>query len=145
MREAVPAPAIGLVVRCDFLWPDEAAAGLALGKDRPACVVLVIERKDFPFDPIVALAPITHRAPARPDFAVEIPLAEKRRLGLDDARSWIILDVLNQQEWPKGLVKTRPIDGAYAYGTLSLPLLRQIRNRIAAAARARRVSIVRRT
>jgi hypothetical protein len=40
---------------------------------------------------VVTVLPITHSAPADPASAVEIPLPVKRRLGLDDDRSWIVV------------------------------------------------------
>jgi hypothetical protein len=39
----------------------------------------------------VIVLPVTHTPPQDADAAVEIPLAVKRRLGLDDARSWVML------------------------------------------------------
>jgi hypothetical protein len=35
----LPEPKPGLVVRYDYLWSHQAAAGLDQGKDRPACLV----------------------------------------------------------------------------------------------------------
>ena len=40
------------------------------------------------------------RPPHDPEAAVEIPLATKMRLGLDDDRSWIILTEANRFTWP---------------------------------------------
>jgi hypothetical protein len=55
-------------------------------KDRPCVTIVAIE--DDNGTPMVAVAPITHSMPTAPEAAVEIPAATKRRLGLDDARSW---------------------------------------------------------
>ena len=42
-------------------------------------------------DRVVTVLPITHSVPADPELAVEIPAAVKRRLRLDDDRSWVVL------------------------------------------------------
>lgn len=48
-----------------------------------------------------------------PDAHVEIPAATKRRLGLDDECSWIVLTESNRFVWPGPDV--RPIDGETGY------------------------------
>ena len=35
----LPEPKPGLVIRYDYLWADDAAAGRDAGKDRPACLI----------------------------------------------------------------------------------------------------------
>jgi hypothetical protein len=49
---------------------------------------------------MVTVLPITHSAPDNPDWAIEIPAAVKRNLGLDDLRSWIVVGEGNQFLWP---------------------------------------------
>jgi hypothetical protein len=44
----------------------------------------------------VTVLPITHTPPDATALAVEIPHPVKRRLGLDDARSWVILTAANR-------------------------------------------------
>ena len=44
--------------------------------------------------------PVTHSPPERPEEAVEIPAVVKRRLGLDEARSWIVVSEINRFIWP---------------------------------------------
>jgi len=44
----------------------------------------------------VTVLPISHTPPANPALAVEIPHETKRRLGLDDERSWIVLTEANR-------------------------------------------------
>jgi hypothetical protein len=43
---------------------------------------------------------MTHRAPGDPTRAAELPAAVKRRLGLDEAASWIIAEEVNRFVWP---------------------------------------------
>jgi hypothetical protein len=61
---------------------------------------------------------VTHRAPENAAAAVEIPTAIKRLLGLDAARSWVIVSEGDQFVWPGyDLRKTRGSD-RYDYGFL---------------------------
>ena len=52
---------------------------------------------------VVTVLPITHTPPSasEADLAIEIPNpTEIRRLGLDDARSWVVLTDANRFTWP---------------------------------------------
>lgn len=130
---AVPEPVPGLVIRYSYLWYNEAAAGAEEGrKDRPAVIVLALRRSGD--ETVVLVAPVTHSAPANADAAIEIPAATKQRLGLDDARSWIVADDLNQFVWPGPDVRATP-DGSFAYGELPAPLFSEVRKRVLALAR----------
>jgi hypothetical protein len=51
--------------------------------------------------------------PSDPCEAIENPPATKRRLGLDDERSWIVLTESNRFVWPGPDV--RPVDGESGY------------------------------
>ena len=69
-------------------------------KDRPCAVVLTLQNGEE--GEIVTVLPITHTPPSlsEADLAVEIPAETKRRLGLDDAPSWIMLTEANRFQWP---------------------------------------------
>lgn len=98
----LPNPEVGQVIRYRYLWTREDSAGREDGsKDRPCAIVIALPPKR-PEDesPTVAVVPITHTPPRGTSLAVEIPAAVKRRLGLDDERSWIILDEVNRFAWP---------------------------------------------
>ena len=87
----IPTPEPGLVISYVYLWHHEREAGREEGrKDRPSVIVLTVERPANDATVVVVL-PITHAPPADPAAAVEIPAAVKRHLGLDDARSWIVV------------------------------------------------------
>jgi hypothetical protein len=79
--------------------------------------------------------------------SVEIPTTVKRRLGLDDARAWVIVNEMNRFLWPgPDLRPVPPTDaGRFEYGPLPPGLFRTIRERFLAAARAQRSRIVPRT
>lgn len=140
---ALPAPQPGLVVSYSFLWPDEAAEGRESGaKDRPCAVVLTMQKQDG--DIAVLVAPITHAPPADPALAVELPAATKKRLGLDEQRSWVIVTDLNRFIWPGP--DLRPIaPGRFDYGLLPASLFEEVRQKIIAAYEARQARTVKRS
>lgn len=114
----IPTPEPGLVISYAYLWHREHRAGLDEGrKDRPAVVVLALQHGGEAAIRVVAL-PITHTPPDDPLAAVEIPMAVKRHLGLDDARSWIMVDEGNIFFWPGYDLRKRPGSERYDYGYL---------------------------
>jgi hypothetical protein len=136
----LPAPEPGLVVRYDFLWSGEAATGRVNSKDRPSVVALVVSSGSSHG---VGVLPITHSPPAPGTLSVEIPAAEKQRLGLDHARSWIIVSELNLDVWPAGLTSIEP-DGKFSYGFMSRGLLRRVLQLLDEARRGRSLKTTRR-
>jgi hypothetical protein len=95
---AFPEPKPGFVVRDDYLWTREAAAGRDQGKDRPACLVAASDSQTRPR--FVVLLPITHTPPDGDTIGIEIPAKVKEAIGLDDIRSWVIVSEHNIDEWP---------------------------------------------
>ncbi len=88
-----------MVIRYAYLWRAEHERGIEEGaKDRPCAVLLAVT--DEAGDRKVIVLPITHAPPRDPTLAVEIPTATKRRLGLDDDRSWIVIGEANRFTWP---------------------------------------------
>ncbi len=113
----IPNPELGLVISYSYLWRNEHTAGHEEGrKDRPSVIVLAVERGDDA--PLVTVLPITHSAPRNPESAVEIPRSVKRHLGLDEARSWIIVDEGNEFLWPGYDLRKRSNADSYDYGFL---------------------------
>jgi hypothetical protein len=95
-------------------------------------------------DRAVTVLPISHVPPRDPEFGIEIPAATKRRLGLDDERSWVVITEANRFLWPRpDLRPARPGDAAsIAYGLLPFRLFETIRLKFIAAIRARRAQVV---
>jgi hypothetical protein len=114
-------------------------------RDRPCAVVLTAEDSDG--ETVVTVVPITHSPPEDPEAAVEIPPATKERLGLDAARSWVVVGETNTFVWPGP--DLRPIDrkrpGEVSYGVLPPALFRQVRDRLVAVYKARCLKSVRRS
>lgn len=128
----LPAPEPGLVIRYAYLWEAEARQGREEGvKDRPCAVIIVLLRPGEKH-PIVRVLPITHRPPTDPANALEIPAPTKERLGLDSARSWVILTEANDFIWPGP--DLRPLPGGdistVAYGFLPPRFVRVLRERL---------------
>ena len=113
-----------------YVWRREYEAGQEEGrKNRPCVIVLSVEKRNS--GTRVTVAPITHTPPQAGTPCLEIPLRVKQHLGLDDARSWVILDEVNEFMWPG--YDLRPIPGKQgdvAYGFLPPRLFDQIRNGI---------------
>jgi len=138
-----PQPVPGLVIRYSYLWKSEHLRGQEDGlKDRPCVVILVTT--DNEGEKIVTVLPISHTPPANPAFAVEIPHETKRRLGLDDERSWIVLTEANRFVWPgPDLRLTTPGDlASVAYGLLPRSLFKTITTKLADAIAASLVRVV---
>jgi hypothetical protein len=79
--------------------------------------VLAVERPDDATTAVTVL-PVTHSAPVHSDMGVEIPLPVKRHLGLDDARSWIVVAEGNEFLWPEYDLRKIPNSDRYYYGFL---------------------------
>ncbi len=133
-----------MVIRYAYLWRSEHERGLEEGaKDRPCAVLLAVT--DEAGDRKVIVLPVTHTPPRDPTLAVEIPPATKRRLGLDDARSWIIIAEANRFTWPGP--DLRPMKSGEAstvvYGELPADLFRKVRDTWLASSTARQAIVTR--
>jgi hypothetical protein len=141
-----PRPQPGLVIRYSYLWHREALAGREEGvKDRPCAVILAFQDEDGRTR--VYALPITHSAPASGEDAVEIPAVVKARLGLDGARSWVVVDEANLFHWPGPDLRFLPGKGpeSAVYGFLPPAFFRVVRDRFLAADRAKKAVLVART
>lgn len=91
----IPPPQPGLVISYSFLWNSEHRQGRHEGAKNRPCVIVVSSFNAADGKTMVRVAPVTHTPPADMETAVELPLAVKRHLGLDDQRSWVTLDEMN--------------------------------------------------
>ncbi len=143
---AFPVPVPGLVIRYSYLWASEHARGQEEGvKDRPCAIVLATANEAG--DQVVTVLPVSHTPPSNPRLAVEIPAAVKRRLKLDDERSWVVLAEANRFTWPGP--DLRPLRNgdvqSTVYGPLPYGLFEEIRLKFIAALNGQAVRAVLRT
>lgn len=134
---ALPQPVPGLVIRYSYLWLEDHRKGQEEGvKDRPCAVILVTQ--DAEGEQLVTVLPVTHSTPTNPSLAIEIPVETKRRLGLDDARSWVVLTEANQFTWPGPDLRpsVQGDMGSVAYGLLPRAFYLQLRARFVAVLKA---------
>lgn len=135
-------PEIGLVIRHAYLWQSEARQGREEGvKDRP-CVIIDIRENEYQ-EIEVLIAPVTHTPPINPERALEIPLATKHRLGLDDETSWVITTEVNRFVWPGPDIRGVP-GGGDSYGYLPAKMTTAILEKVRENARDKSISIIRR-
>ncbi len=141
---AIPEPSPGLVIRYDYLWSREAAAGRTQGKDRPACLVAASDSKTQPR--FVVLLPITHSPPIGETIAIEIPAKVRQSIGLDDQPSWVVVSEYNVDKWPNAGLS--PIPGkadVFAYGFVPPGLFATIKARLVELARQKKSEAVNRS
>ncbi|MCK0199082.1 hypothetical protein MWN34_19470 [Ancylobacter sp. 6x-1] len=140
---AFPEPKPGLILRYDYLWTHEAAAGRDQGKDRPTCLVAATDSLVRPR--YVVLLPITHTPPSGDTVGIEIPAKVKEAIGLDSEPSWVIVSEHNIDERPNGGLSPVPgKPGEFSYGFIPPGLFAKIRARFLELARAKRSGAVRR-
>jgi hypothetical protein len=143
---ALPEPVPGLVIRYGYLWAEEHRRGQEEGvKDRPCAIVVITTHAQG--GQSVTVLPVNHTPPTNREFAVEIPAATKRRLGLDDERSWVVLTEANRFLWPGPDLRPARQGGTrtVGYGQLPYALFEEIRQKFIAAIRARRAGVVQRS
>lgn len=140
---SLPVPEPGLVISYAYLWRHEQAAGRAEGKKIRPCVIVVKVAHSREGIPIVSVAPITTKPPDPNAAAHELPAAVCRHLGLDAARSWVVLNELNQFGWPG--FDLHPIPGSknrFSYGFIPPRLFAQIVTEIRNVWRTQRGKII---
>jgi hypothetical protein len=138
----LPDPFPGVVLHYSYLWHDQQQQGLVEGtKNRPCVVVLAVTQDDG--DTIVTVVPITHAPPANAAEAIEMPAVTKHRLGLDDARSWVVVSEANRFPWPGYDLHPVPEKGIYRYdyGVLPPGFFRQVRDGFLSWARSRKLRV----
>jgi len=122
----IPEPRPGLVIRYDYLWSHEAAAGRDQGKDRPACLIAAMDSAASPR--FVVILPITHTPPGKDTVGVEIPAKVRQAYGLEDAPSWVVVSEHNVDEWPSSGLTTVPgRPGVFSYGFIPPGLFAQVK------------------
>ena len=138
---AIPDPRPGLIVRFNYLWSREFGRGVREARYPRPCAVVLSYRRAADGALIAMLAPITHSEPGPEDQAIEIPPTVKQRLGLDDQRSWVMIDEVNETGWP-GYDLQPDARGEYAYGYIPPALFKRIRDGMVGVVREGRLKRV---
>ncbi len=136
------------MIRYSYLWKSEFEAGREEGvKDRPCAIITSVRPGPDASYTIVMVAPITHSAPTQADAAIEIPSPIKRRLGLDDERSWIVANEINEFKWPGPGLRPQPGGDlrSVAYGFLPPGMFRILQQKILLSIKAGKTTRVPRT
>ena len=117
---AIPTPEPGLVISYAYLWDREARDGQEEGrKDRPCVIVIALAVQSQQDGAAwVTVLPVTHSPPQDATSAVELPSAVKRHLGLDAARSWVVVSEGDQFVWPGYDLRKARGGERYEYGYL---------------------------
>ena len=137
----IPEPEPGLVVHFNYLWSRESGRGREEARYPRPCTIVLSYRRTADGVTVVLLAPITHAQPRADDRAIEIPRAVKQHLGLDEARSWVMIDEVNETAWPGYDLQPTP-EGQYAYGFIPRPLFQRIKSGILEVLKERRLKRV---
>ena len=96
-------PEVGLVIRHIYLWRDEQKRGQIEGRKARPCLIIHTRLNEHG-EIEVYICPVTHTQPENSNQSIEISLATKQRLKLDNQRSWI---VSRQKIWDKPAGKLR--------------------------------------
>lgn len=91
-------PEVGLVIRHIYLWRDEHKREQIEGRKARPCLIIHTRLNEHG-EIEVYICPVTHTQPEISDQSIEIPLATKQRLKLDNQRSWIITSEVNLFKW----------------------------------------------
>ena len=130
-------PKVGWILRYSYLWQWQYLEGREDGdKDRPALVLALVAMLEDGAT-VVRVLPVTHTPPSDPTEAVEIPAPTKRRLGLDEDRSWIVLTESNRFVWPGPDIRSVGTETGY-HGPLPPALFDDVKRRFVGLAKARR-------
>lgn len=128
---ALPDPVPGLVIGYSYLWKREAEQGREEGqKDRPCVIVLAVENN--PGETTLIVAPITHSPPDDLESKILIPPKTRKRLGLDEKNSWVVISEVNRFVWPGP--DLRPVPGqnpkTFEYGLVPAKLFEAIKSQV---------------
>jgi hypothetical protein len=116
---AIPEPQLGLVISYSYLWHNEYRVGREEGVKTRPCAIVFARQHSHDGSFLVRVVPITHTPPGDASTALELPPAVKRHLGLDNDRSWIVIDEINEFAWPGfDLRPIPPSRDTFAYGFL---------------------------
>jgi hypothetical protein len=130
----IPDPEVGLVIHFNYLWRREWERGRDNARYARPCAIVVAHRRRPDGAVVVVTVPITHSPPSGGTEALELPRAVKQSLELDAARSWVVVDEVNEFVWP-GYDLEPNAKGEIAYGIIPPRLHDRIRRAVLECAR----------
>lgn len=96
----LPAPRPGLVIGYEFLYREDAAAGLEnAARAHPCAIVLVAGSNPAPRVSVVAVSHAPPPESAALDY-MQLTPPEARQMGLDSGDHWVNLRDINSFDWP---------------------------------------------
>lgn len=141
----LPKPEPGLVISYAYLWAERAGRGHGEAETSRPCAI-ILSTQDVAGATTVMALPITRTPPGPGNAGIEIPAVTRKRLGLDEAPSWIMISELNRFIWPGP--DLRPIPGStdrFAYGLLPPRLFKTVRDSVVQRAKKGQVTATNRT
>ena len=108
-------------------------------------MVVVVARIEEAAGPLILVAPVTHIVPEKSTDAVEIPPNVKKQLGLDAARSWVVVTQLNRFIWPGPDIRPMPDTDAPFYDALPDWLFERVRSGVLQHSGQGRLKVIKRT
>ena len=137
---ALPKPEPGMVINYSYLWHREFSKEMEEGrKDRPALIILAVEDDDLGL--MITVLPIMHSTTLTA-VGLEIPSAVNVHLGLDDQRSWVVVEEGNEFIWPGFDLRKRKQTGRLEYGFLPPKLFDKIKQAFVGVHQAKKFKIV---
>jgi hypothetical protein len=135
-------PEIGSVINYLYLWRNESEKGSYEGiKARPSMIIFIDENDNNEL--IVYVSPITHTDPKDSVISKEIPFRTKKRLHLDEEKSWVITNEMNSFIW-RGPDVMRAPSGELIYGHLPRKFTKATLKQIYDNARDKKLQIINR-
>ncbi|WP_234632415.1 hypothetical protein [Agrobacterium vitis] len=128
----LPDPVPGLVIRFGYTWHKD-----RFRKDRPCAIVLTSQESG-----LVTVVPITHSYPevGEEDQSILIPEDICKAIGLDQEANYVRVSEINQFVWPSDRLAPLPHDQTRCdYGMVPESFFLEIRKKLAAIARAKRM------
>lgn len=133
-------PVAGQVFRYPFLWKRQQEQGETEGrKSRPVCMAVTTTTARG--HTLLFIVPVTTQPPLAGRVAVEVPVMEARRAGLDAGKTcWVMLDEFNTDI----LERSYAFDDRMPLGAFSPKFTRHLQTVLRAAAATGKAAVVRR-
>lgn len=141
----MPKPEPGLVISYAYLWANRAEQGHEEAEKSRPCAIILSTADAAGVTTVMAL-PITHTPPNPGNAGIEIPAVTRKRIGLDDAPCWVMVNELNRFIWPGPDLRLIPgTADKFAYGLLPPRFFKAIKDTLVQRARRGQVTATTRT